>query len=202
MKTAVIQVTGNIHEVGYRTRVMGIAQILNVNGYVRNLPDSKVEIVAQASQEILEKFIKKIKIQDEMIHVDATKIDYSETFDGFKDFHKIVGPNETDSRLDKAVDQLKEVVAAIKELKNEVKEGNQELVKEIKEGNQELVSKMDQNHTELITEIRGIREDNSEKVMNELKETLTNEIHKIEEGVTNEIVQKIETLFKESIKQS
>ena len=94
MKTVIILVTGRIQEVGYRTRVISLAHVLDIKGYVRNLPDTSVEIVAQAKEEILTEFIKKIEIQDEMVHVDAVKVEYSESFEGFKDFHKIVGPNE------------------------------------------------------------------------------------------------------------
>lgn len=154
MKTAIICVAGRIQEVGYRTRVIGIAKILKIKGYVQNLPDMRVEIIAQASEEVIQEFIKKIDIQDELVHVDTLKVEYSEHFEGFKDFHKIVGENETDSRLDKAVIELKNIVTAIKNMNQNMQEGNQEIITTIKEGNQELKDEIRTSNQEIIREIR------------------------------------------------
>jgi acylphosphatase len=195
MKTAVINVTGHIQKVGYRTKIVAFAEYLGIKGYIKNLPDKSVEIAAQGNEDTLKIFIDGTKIQDKLIQVDNVEVKYFDPPQDYTDFDKIVGPNETDARLDDGITLLKKIANILE--KNHV----------------ELVDKMDHNHAELTREIRdvnqgivneinGLREDNSERIMNELKETLTNEIHKIEEGIRNEIVQKIETLFKDSIKQS
>ena len=62
MQTAVIQVTGSIQEVGYLT-IVSLAQVLGVNGYVRNIPDDNVEIIAQTVKKHSKNSSKKINIQ-------------------------------------------------------------------------------------------------------------------------------------------
>ena len=180
MKTAVLNIIGTIQEVGYRTKVIAYAHVLDIKGYIRNLPDTTVEIVAQGTEEALKKFIEKIEIKDEFIKVEYIKVKYTDEFEGFKDFHKIVGPNETDTRLDKAVDQLKEVVTAIKETNKTIQNMNQNMQEgfnKMDHNHIELVNKMDQNnenmnknHIQLVSEIHGLREDNNERVMSEIQE--------------------------------
>jgi acylphosphatase len=169
MKTAVINVIGRIQEVGYRTRVIGLAHVLNIKGYIRNLPDNSVEIVAQDTEDTLKEFIEQLDIKDELIHVDYVKVAYSDEFEGFKDFHKIVGSNETDSRLDSAVNELKTLITAINNM-------NENLSNKMDETNQSIKNMhkdIKYNHVEMVREIHGIREDNNERVMNEIQEVKT-----------------------------
>jgi acylphosphatase len=187
MKTATIFVSGDIQEVGYRTRIQGIAQYLQVDGCIKNLADGRVKIVVQGSTEKVKDFISKIDIKDELISVDEVKVNYSDNFERFNGFNKIVGPNETDSRLDKAVIELKNVVDAIKEtnqsiqhMHEDIKDMNQNMQsmhEDIKDMNQNMQAgfdKLDQNmhnnHVELVGEIHGLREDNNDKVMGEIQE--------------------------------
>jgi len=51
-----LTVTGRVQGVGFRWFVKHLAQDLGVKGYVRNLPDRSVRILAQADQAILESF--------------------------------------------------------------------------------------------------------------------------------------------------
>ncbi len=51
-----LTVTGRVQGVGFRWYVKHLAQDMGVRGYVRNLPDSSVRIIAQAEQDILERF--------------------------------------------------------------------------------------------------------------------------------------------------
>ncbi len=46
-------VTGRVQGVGYRYFAMREAQALGIDGYVRNLPDGSVEVVAAGSAEVL-----------------------------------------------------------------------------------------------------------------------------------------------------
>ncbi len=48
--------TGNVQGVGFRYTVKSVAAGYEVTGYVRNLPDGRVELVAEGSKEELEAF--------------------------------------------------------------------------------------------------------------------------------------------------
>lgn len=52
---------GKVQGVGFRKFVKAKADQLGVRGYVRNLPDGTVEVVAQADQQTLERFVEEIK---------------------------------------------------------------------------------------------------------------------------------------------
>jgi len=71
MKTLKIIVKGIVQRVGYRNNVYRIAKTLKVKGYVKNLddPDESVEIVAQQEENILNEFLKLIKINDDVTEV-------------------------------------------------------------------------------------------------------------------------------------
>jgi acylphosphatase len=49
--------SGNVQGVGFRYTAQGIARKYPVTGYVRNLPDGRVELVAQGSKQEVEAFI-------------------------------------------------------------------------------------------------------------------------------------------------
>lgn len=48
--------SGNVQGVGFRYTVKSVAAGYEVTGYVRNLPDGRVELVAEGSKEELEAF--------------------------------------------------------------------------------------------------------------------------------------------------
>ena len=54
-------VAGRVQGVGYRYFAMRIAESLGVSGFVRNLADGRVEVVAEASEEVLAEFEKQLR---------------------------------------------------------------------------------------------------------------------------------------------
>lgn len=56
--TAHIFVLGFVQGVGFRRFIQKKAQSLNLTGWVKNLPDGRVEILAQGKKEDIEKLIK------------------------------------------------------------------------------------------------------------------------------------------------
>lgn len=50
-------VSGKVQNVAYRAYVQDAATKLRVTGFVRNLPDGTVEVVAQAHADVLKEFI-------------------------------------------------------------------------------------------------------------------------------------------------
>lgn len=75
---------------GYRAKVVTIAKAFDLKGYVRNLPDGRVKIVAEGCDADLQRFL-------------------------YDDFFKVAGENETDARLDVAAGHLKELIVVVKD---------------------------------------------------------------------------------------
>jgi len=53
-------VNGAVQRVGYRAYVLQVASNLGIKGTIRNLPEGSVEILAEGSENVLERFKKKI----------------------------------------------------------------------------------------------------------------------------------------------
>ncbi|NGX30151.1 MAG: Acylphosphatase [Candidatus Anoxychlamydiales bacterium] len=52
---------GNVQDVFFRQQVKVFAEELKITGYVKNLRDGSVEVLAIGDREILEKFLKEIE---------------------------------------------------------------------------------------------------------------------------------------------
>ncbi len=60
MKRAHIIYSGQVQGVGFRYTAQDIAMSLGITGWVKNLEDGRVEIVAEAKEEDLNEFLDKI----------------------------------------------------------------------------------------------------------------------------------------------
>jgi len=61
IKTYSILISGRVHGVGFRYFSVSLADKYDVKGYVKNTPDSKVEIVCQGDEEELDCFLEDIR---------------------------------------------------------------------------------------------------------------------------------------------
>ncbi|MGC8976330.1 MAG: acylphosphatase [Candidatus Ratteibacteria bacterium] len=61
MKRYHIYISGRVQGVGFRWYAQRIAKNIDILGWVKNLPDGKVEIVAEGNEENLERFIEELK---------------------------------------------------------------------------------------------------------------------------------------------
>ena len=80
-------VRGRVQMVMYRDFAQRKARGLGLNGYVKNLPDGTVEIVAQGHKEALKAFVSKLRkgpILSRVVAVEVESHGISEhSFDGF-----------------------------------------------------------------------------------------------------------------------
>jgi len=134
-------VSGKVQEVGYRARIVDIANAFGLKGMVENQTDGRVKIIAEGEDEKLKWFESAIDIKNTLIYVSSIEKEYSPACNEFDNFGKLVVKGETDTRLDTAAVYLKEIVSGIKNL------------------NDNLGSKMDQmldKQDELLDEVRDI----------------------------------------------
>lgn len=66
---AEITVYGEVQRVGYRFIVQDTAGRFNVKGYVQNMPDGTIKVIAEAPKETIKKFIKALKVKEPPINV-------------------------------------------------------------------------------------------------------------------------------------
>ncbi len=80
-------VSGRVHGVFFRAYTRRKAEAYGVNGWVRNLPDSRVEAVFEGEEEAVKalvEFCKRGPPDAEVTHVDVTWENYTGEFVGFK----------------------------------------------------------------------------------------------------------------------
>jgi acylphosphatase len=85
MKAQVI-IQGFVQGVGYRFFAVRQAQDYNIRGYVRNLPNGYVEVVAEGEKGILNDFIEQLRIGPVSSQVTGIDIKWFEEEQGFNDF--------------------------------------------------------------------------------------------------------------------
>ena len=57
MKAVHVFVSGSVQQVGYRQACRSIARSLDLGGWVRNLPDGRVEFFAQGDEESVDRLV-------------------------------------------------------------------------------------------------------------------------------------------------
>ena len=108
-------VSGKVQMTGYRARVVALAKGFGLVGFARNLPDGRVEVVAEGEKDELERFASALKMKNTLIQVEDVDAAYSDASGTYSVFHKIVGSDETGDRLDEGVEILKEIAITLKE---------------------------------------------------------------------------------------
>ena len=172
-------VSGRIQNVGYRAKVIGIAKNFGLTGFVLNLDDGRVRIVAESKNGDFGKFLDAIRIKNTLIDVADVEVEHADATGDFADFYKLVGEGETDERLDKASDYLKIMIEVMRagfgslESKMDVMIEKQDVMigkQDVMIGKQDvMIEKQDVTTAEIrglrgaqdvmIDETRGLRED-------------------------------------------
>jgi acylphosphatase len=76
---------GSVQGVGFRYTTQSIAEKFDVHGYVQNLSDGSVELVAEGSRRELESFLQAIQVRMEY-HIRDCKTDYGAASGEFASF--------------------------------------------------------------------------------------------------------------------
>lgn len=77
-----VHYSGNVQGVGFRYTTRSIAQQFTVKGYVQNLPDGRVKLVAEGSRAEIDAFLKAVRerlsdhVRDERIDVGPATGEY------------------------------------------------------------------------------------------------------------------------------
>jgi len=141
MKKVTLHISGNVQRVGYRAKVISIANVLGIKGFIQNIPNGRVKIIAQGEQSELDKLIQAINISNSLINVTNIEQEYSTYSDDYEGFNKVVGDGETDERLDNAIDLFKKLITVTED------------------GFSNLGDKVDQSKIEITSEIHSLRVD-------------------------------------------
>ena len=172
-------VSGKVQMAGYRSRVVIIAKAFDLRGYVRNLPDGRVKIVAEGSKADLERFLAAIRIENTLIKVEDIKAEFFDAEGAYEDFFKVAGERETDARLDVAAEHLKELISVVRDGfrdNGSRLDGIGTSLKEISGKQDLMIDKIDEAREEIVSEVQGLRSD--------LKGRTDERLQRIESDVT------------------
>ncbi|MBW2971094.1 acylphosphatase [Candidatus Woesearchaeota archaeon] len=86
MKRVHLIVKGRVQGVGYRAKTRRLASQFDIKGYVKNLPDGRVEVVAEGNDKNIDKFVLECKRGSFVARVDEVKESYSEPTNEFDEF--------------------------------------------------------------------------------------------------------------------
>jgi len=78
---------GRVQGVNFRYNVYKYAAKLQLKGYVRNLHDGRVEIVAQGGQEDIQKLVNYLRGNPGLSYVVKLDVDMEEPLEGLPNFH-------------------------------------------------------------------------------------------------------------------
>jgi acylphosphatase len=162
MKRITAIMSENVQNVGYRARVVEIAKKSGITGSVQNLTDGRVKIIAEGDERDLESFLDAISIKNALINVENVEVKYSDATREYNDFYKLVGEGETDERLDKASEYLKELIVVVKGGFGEMKEELGGMREEVRTGFGEMKEEMGGMREEMggmREEMGGMREE-------------------------------------------
>ncbi len=93
-------ISGRVQRVGYRAKVVSVAQELGLTGFIQNRPNGQVLLIAEGSQDNLEQFEAAIKIKNAPLDVVSIESEFTNGSNAYTSFRKMTGPEEVGERLD------------------------------------------------------------------------------------------------------
>lgn len=125
MRKAVVTVYGDVQRVGYRYLVQDVARRVGVKGYVQNLPDGSVKIVAEGSQESVNRFVAALNVKEPPITVEKVDSKYARATGEFGDFRVRYGrvAEELAEGFGSGLQYIVQVRDEVRGLRSETREG-------------------------------------------------------------------------------
>ena len=180
MQRLTAYISGKVQKTGFRARVLTIARDFDLKGYVQNLDDGRVKVIAEGETVDLESLLSALNIKNKIINVVDIKSDFSPATGDFDSFVKVVSGGETDQRLDVAAGLLTklivvnekildEIIATRKEMtetRKEITETRKEITEihlELKDTHEDLKGAIDESRDAIVCEIGELRADLKEK---------------------------------------
>jgi acylphosphatase len=77
MCRVIVHVSGKVQRNGYRSAASIRAREFNLTGYVMNLPDGRVKIIAEGKEDDLHEFCESLWINDYLIQVEDIQVEIS-----------------------------------------------------------------------------------------------------------------------------
>ncbi len=134
-------ISGRVQRVGYRAKVVSLAEEMGLVGLVQNQPDGSVLVIAEGEKKNdLERFASAIRIENALIRVANIDTEYSQGSGQYSSFKKVTGPNEVGERLDDGIEILKRIL----DKQDETREAIRDLTTITKNGFENLGGKIDQ----------------------------------------------------------
>ncbi len=88
MKQVHLYISGFVQGVGYREHTKRESKKLGLTGWVRNLSDGRVEVLAQGTEEKLKELIKKCERGSYLSEVKDISIEWNDSNELFPDFSR------------------------------------------------------------------------------------------------------------------
>lgn len=85
-RRAEIVVEGRVQGVYFRAFTQEAARQLGLGGYCRNLPDGRVEVVAEGDKKEVESLIERLRTGPPKAHVVRIQVEWKAVDDRFRDF--------------------------------------------------------------------------------------------------------------------
>jgi len=201
-------ISGTVQKTGYRAKVVNLANFLGLNGFVQNLPDDRVKVVAEGDESALERFVNDLRIKDSLIDVHGIEINYTSAMGDFIRFEKMVAEGETDQRLDKAAELLSDLIVVNKQIVAQLIINNEEIkgVREEVKGSREDIRSVYEEVKGVREEVKGSREDINKNIqdvrqeVNSVGEMIAEKIDDAREEIVGE-VKELHSDLKDDLKE-
>ena len=192
-------VSGTIQKIGYRAKVANLANFLGLVGFVQNLPDGRVKVVAEGDDSTLERFLNDLRIKDSLIDVQGIESNYTSALGDFIRFEKMVANGETDQRLDKAAELLNDLICVNKQIVAQLVINNEEVkgvrveikgVREEVKGSREDINRVHESIQDVSQEITTSCEIIAEKI-DDAREEIAGEVNELHSDLKDDLKERL-----------